>query len=151
MPLGWRRRVLAAVATAAAALVLALVIGGRGCAPVDATPDGAARAFVSAARSGDKKAVWVLLGPDTKKRLEAAAVAATDNVGGKRRFGPLDVLDVGAGDTAWSPSGYRVLDHHGDAARVEVQGERGQKSVLSLVRVDGRWRVELGAAGTPPR
>lgn len=134
---------LAAVATAAVALALALVATGRGCAPVDATPEGAARAFVSASRSGDRQAVWALLGPESRRALDDAAKGATDNVGGTRRFGALDMLEVGASDTTWAPSGYAVVARSGDEARVEVRGPDGQRDELRLVRVDGRWRVEV--------
>jgi hypothetical protein len=134
---------MAAVATATVAIALAAVATGRGCAPVDATPDGAVRAFVSAARGGDRKAAWALLGPATRARLEAAAEGATQKVGGTRRYSALDMLELGASETTYVPSAYRVLTRSGNEARVEVEGAGGRRDHVRAVRVDGRWRVEL--------
>jgi HEAT repeat protein len=144
-----RRRVVAAVVTATVAIALAAVATGRGCAPVDATPDGAVRAFVSAARSGDRKAAWALLGPATRARFEAAAEGATEKVGGVRRFAALDMLDLGASETTYVPSDYQVLSHGGGEASVEVLGPGGRRDVVRTVRVDGRWRIELDFAAPP--
>lgn len=145
MQLTPRTRVVAAIAAVAVAVTLAAVATGRGCAPVDASPESAARAFVTATRGGDRRAVWVLLGPATKTRLEAEARGATERVGGTRRFAAPEMLMISVGPTTWAPSGYRVLDG-GDGettAHVEVRGASGQRDVLELTRVDGRWRVEL--------
>jgi hypothetical protein len=137
-----RTRLAATIATVAIAIALAAVASGRGCTPVDASPEGTARAFVSAARGGDHRAVWALLGPATQARLTVAARGATDRVGGTRRYAPEDMLRVGARG-GWTPSGYRVLEHHDERARVQVDGPDGQADVLDLVRIDGHWRVEL--------
>jgi hypothetical protein len=134
---------MAAAATAAVAMALAAVATGRGCTPLDATPDGAVRAFVSAARSGDRRAVWSLLGPRTRARFEDEAATATRTVGGERRFVALDMLRVGASDTNYVPSGYTVLAHQGDEATVEVSGPGGRKDTVNVVKVGGKWRVEL--------
>jgi hypothetical protein len=143
MQLTQRRRVIAAVVTATVAIVLALVATGRGCSPVDATPDGAVRAFVSAARSGDRKAVWELLGPATRQRLETAAEGATEKVGGTRRYTALDMLDLGASESTYVPTDFRIGTAGGDAARVQVSGPGGRRDTVRAVRVNGRWRVEL--------
>ena len=143
MQLTSRRRVIAAVVTAAVAIALALVASGRGCSAVDASPDGAVRAFVSAARGGDRKAAWALLGPATRARLEAAAEGATEKVGGTRRFVALDMLELGASESTYVPGDYRVLAQRGGEASVEVSGPGGRRDVVRAVLVAGRWRVEL--------
>jgi hypothetical protein len=143
MQLTSRRRVVAAVVTATVAIALALVASGRGCSPVDASPDGAVRAFVSAARGGDRKAAWALVGPATRHRLEAAAEGATEKVGGTRRYAPLDMLDLGASDSTYVPTDFRVLSSERGEARVEVSGPGGRRDVVRTVLVSGRWRVEL--------
>lgn len=146
MQLTPRTRVVATIATVAIALALAAVASGRGCTPVDATPEGTARAFVSAARSGDRRAVWALLGPTTQARLSVAAEGATARVGGTRRYAPEDMLDVRASDGHFAPSGYHTASDTGGVAQVVLQGPSGQSDTLELVRVDGRWRVELPQA-----
>ena len=37
----------------------------------------------------------------------------------------------------------RVVARAGDHAEVEVVGERGEREALSLVRADGKWKIEL--------
>jgi hypothetical protein len=138
-----RRRWLAAVATATVAMALAAVATGRGCTPLDATPEGAVRAFASAARSGDRRAVWSLLGPRTRARFEEEAANATRTVGGERRFVALDMLRVGSGDTDYAPTGYRLVERSGEQATVEVSGPGGRRDSVRVVKVGDRWRVEL--------
>ena len=134
---------MAAVATVTVAATLAVASSGRGCAVGDGTPAGAARAFVTAARAGDKRATWELLGPRTRERVVATAQAATEKVGGARRYGPLDVIDVAARERSYEPTDVVLRTENGDAAVVDVLGPAGRRDVLELVKVDGRWRVEL--------
>jgi hypothetical protein len=134
--LGTKRRLMAAVATVTVAAMLAVASSGRGCAVGDGTPAGAARA-------GDKRATWELLGPRTRARVVATAQAATEKVGGARRYGPLDVLDVTAREQSYEPTDVVTRTENGDAAVVDVLGPAGRRDELELVKVDGRWRVEL--------
>src|SRR5690606_37707236 len=69
-----KRRALAAAVTALLAVALAAAVAGRGCSSEDDTPEGAVRAFVAAARAGDHEALFELLGPATRARLERSAV-----------------------------------------------------------------------------
>jgi hypothetical protein len=143
MQLTPRTRTVAAVVVVAVAVVLGAVASGRGCTPVDATAEGTARAFVSATRGADRRAAWALLGPSTQARLGEVAKKATARAGGARRFAPIDMLDVGAGEGNWAPTGYRVHASDGMHARVEILGPAGARDELELVRVSGKWRVEL--------
>jgi hypothetical protein len=137
------RSVLGAVVTVAAAVALAWAVSGKGCGESDASPEGAARAFVAAARAEDKAALWELLGPATRARVSAAAAAATDKVGGARRFAPLDVLDVAAPESTYVPSDIVVRETHGATAVVDVLGPEGRRDSLRMVAVGGKWRVEI--------
>lgn len=138
----WRLGVALITLTAAVALNWGAV--SRGCAARDAaTPEGAARAFIAASRAADKEVMWALLGPATRARLGEAAVAATERVGGARRYQPLDVLDVAVSDTTYAPTDVLARDVHGDRGFVDVLGPDGHRDVLTVVRVDGDWRVEL--------
>jgi hypothetical protein len=131
--------------TALAAGALAWALGVRGGAP-DETPVGAVRAFVAAARAEDRAAVWELLGPATRKTISDAAAAATDKVGGARRFAPLDVLDVAVPETSYVPVEVVLRDEAGASATVDVLGPSGRHDSLRTVLVDGKWRVELSPA-----
>jgi hypothetical protein len=138
-----RRGVMAALATATVAVVLAVTVSGRGCRPGDASPEGAVRAFVAAARVGDKRGAWDLLGPATRQRLEQAARGATERAGGVRRYQPLDMLGLTASEGGYAQVNVSVRERHGDRAVVDVVGPGGQRDSLQVVRVKGRWRVEL--------
>jgi hypothetical protein len=141
--LSTRRRLLGVAASVAVAVALAAGMSGRGCDAGDASPEGTVRAFVAAARSADRRQVWELLGPATRARVEAAAQAATEKVGGARRFGPLDVLDVSTPESTFAPSGVVLRDRRGDAAVVDVLGPDDRHDAVNLVKVGGRWKVEL--------
>ena len=143
MVLGTKRRLIAAAATVGAAVALALAVSGRGCAVGDGTAVGAARAFVAAARAGDRRAAWELLGPRTRARVEAVAQAATEKVGGTRRYGPLDVLDLSTPERTYEPTDVVIRTELGATAVVDVLGPAGRHDALNLVRQDGHWRVEL--------
>jgi hypothetical protein len=145
------RRTASAIATAVALVALAWAVGVRGCGDVDATPEGAVRAFVTAARAEDKAALWELLGPESRKAVAAQAAAATDKIGGAQRLAPLDVLDVAAPARSYAPSDIVLRDSDGLNATVDVLGPEGRHDSVRAVKVGGRWRVELWSRGRPSR
>lgn len=137
-----RRHAIAAAASALLAVALAVAIAGRGCGAEDETPEGAVRAFVSAARAGDRDAVYDLLGPRTRERLDADARRASDYVGGARRFAPRELLGVGGGADRPAPRDYVLVSREGDTAIVDIVDADGVRSPITVVSVGGRWRVE---------
>ena len=141
--LGVRRNVIAAFVTASAAVALAVTISGRGCGSGDGSPEGAARAFITAARAADKKAVWELLGPQTRARLESAARDATDRAGGVERYQPLDMLGLRPIEGGFVPVHVTVSARSERTAQVEIVAPDLRQDTLSMVKVGTRWRVEL--------
>lgn len=139
-----RRGALAAGASALAAIALAATMLGRGCGVTKPGPDAAVRAMIQAARAGDRKAVWRLLSPDTQRALEDRAQKATDLVGASTRYSALDLISVGASDDVPPPTDIKVVSEGDDHAVVELGGPTG-RAQLELVRVDGRWRIDLPA------
>ncbi len=137
---GSRRRALAAATTALAAVALAAAVAGRGCGPQDDTPDGAVRAFDAAARAGDKRAVYELLGPETQSTLAERADRASAL--GEDRYAPEDMIGLGETTTAPTPTLEVVREKDGSAV-VAITGDGGQRSTLNLVKIKGHWRVEL--------
>jgi len=135
----WRRWAAIGTAALAAAVVLAWLRGDAG----SGSPEGIARALVVAAREGDRAAVWEHLGPATRAELEKAAWDATQKVGGARRFGPIDVLDVRATATSYVPTEIVLRETKGDQAIVDVLGPDGRRDELHLVRIADVWKVEL--------
>ena len=138
---GFRTR-LGALASAIAALVLAVVASGRGCGQGPA-PEDAARAFVAAARAGDAPGVYALLGPATRARLDADARAAQAKAGGRREFDPRELIDVTEDASAPARLEVKVRERAGDRAIVDVTHPSGAHDALTLVREAGVWRIEL--------
>ena len=100
------------------------------------------RTFDRLAEVGDRAGVYRALGPQTRARLEADARRAGE-LSGRRTVRPEELLAIG-----WSPRRFRsatvrVLGRAGDHAEVEVLGAHGEREVLTVVRVDGAWRIEL--------
>jgi hypothetical protein len=137
--------------------VVALALGLAACAkPKPASgPVDVVKRFLAASQERDASAVYALLGPATRARLQAAAALATEQAGRKPPFAPHEMLSAGfrpsvSGD--WTPRTYRLLEQSADAARVEVVGKKpGQRDVVRLVRVDGHWRIELPVPSLPGR
>jgi len=140
------RRALAAGASLLAAVAFAVAAAGRGCVGAPG-PDAAVRAFVDASRAGDRQAVFDLLGPQTQQRLEERARSATDLVGSSVRYTPLDLISIAASDDEPARIELHTVEERGDHAVVEVVSGAGRDRI-GLVRVDGRWRVELPAYGS---
>ena len=140
-----RRSTVAAVASALAAMAVAAAVAGRSCRVNEPGPEVAVRAMVRAAKTADREAVFELLGPATRARLEIEAKRATDLVGASVRYTAKDLVSIGSSE----PSGLTdvtVIDESGDHAVVEVVSPSG-RSRIDLVRVDNRWRIELPGYG----
>lgn len=122
------------------ALVTALLFAA-GCSAGARSPEGAVRRLADAAAVGDRDAVWALLGPETKARLEADAKRLAP--AGRRTLSPSELLAVG-----WEPARFRLTEirlreKRGDEAEVEVRGPSGELERVRCVRVGDRWTVEL--------
>lgn len=167
------RRSVAVVASALAAMALAAAVAGRGCQVDENTPTGVVQSFADAVRADDRQALYELLGPQTRKALDVAAQRATDLVGGAERFGPLDMIGINQGVEVTAPvqiklerTGELLLEERGDSlatarkdgqnaakatvreqrtsyAVVEVISASGERSELTVVDIDGQWRIEL--------
>ena len=137
-----RRGALAAVASALAAVALAAAVAGRSCRVTQPGPEAAVRDMIQAAKTGDRDAVFELLTPVTRERLDAEARRATDLVGASQRYTAKDLISIGSADGVADPTDITVLEERGDRAVVEVVSPEG-RSRVELVLVDGRWRIEL--------
>lgn len=113
-----------------------------GCSDGAGRPAAAVQALGEATRSGDVDEIWKLLGPQTRRRLEAGAQRAGIQAG-RRRIAARDLLAVG-----WSPprfilSEVREVERNGDAAWVEVIGPQGERERVQVIREKDGWKVEL--------
>lgn len=147
LALGTRRSTIAAIATALAAIALAAAVAGRSCRVTQPGPEVAVRELLQAARNGDRETVFALLAPTTRARLEAESKRATDLVGGAVRYDAKDLISIGASEGIPEPSDITVIQNVGDRAVVEVVSPAG-RARLELVRIEGRWRVDVPAYGT---
>ena len=144
-----RRSTVAAVASALAAMAIAAAVAGRSCRVSQRGPEAAVRDMLQAARTGDLDAAFELLSPRTRARLEAQARRATDLVGAAERFTAKQLVSMGSSDGVAAPTDITVLDELDDRAVVEVVSPAG-RSRIELVRVGGRWLVDLPAYGADP-
>lgn len=141
---GTKRRIITLAASALAAVAFAAAVGGRACTPDDDTPEGAVRALLAAARAGDAETVHELLGPATRERLAEAARRSTELAGGTKRFTPMDLIALGKPSAETTPVSVRARVE-GDNTVVDIEDAAGQRSTVSVVRVDGLWRIEVPA------
>lgn len=150
LALGTRRSTIAAVASALAAMALAAAVAGGSCRVTTAGPEMTVRDLLQAARTGDRDLVFELLAPATRARLEAEAKRATDLVGAATRYTAKDLISIGASDASSTPTHITVIEQRGEHAVVEVVSASGRARV-QLLKIDGRWRVELPEYGSAQR
>jgi hypothetical protein len=122
-------------------VVVAVVLACAACSGAR-SPEGAVRALAEAAESGDRDALYALLGPATRARLGADADRAAQ-AAGRRELGPKDLVAAGWSPPHWRAVDFDVLTRAGDRATVEVRGPGHERETVSCVLVDGQWRVEL--------
>jgi hypothetical protein len=143
-----RRSTVAALVSIVAAMALAVAVAGRSCRVSQPGPEAAVRDMLRAAMTGDRDAVYDLLGPETHRRLEAEAKRASDLVGATLRYTPRDLVSVGSSEGLMLPSDIIVLEETDDRAVVlVVRGEDRER--MELVRYDGRWLVEIQQYSRP--
>jgi hypothetical protein len=104
------------------------------------------RDLLQAAKTNNRDLVFELLTPATRARLDAEAKRATVLVGAATRYTAKDLISIGA--TGEAPTDITVIEQRGDRAVVEIVSPAG-RSRLTLYDIDGRWRVDLAAYGTP--
>lgn len=141
-----RRSTIAAVASALAAMALAAAVAGRSCRVSQPGPEVAVREMLQAAKTGDRDTVFELLTPSTRKQLEVEAKRATDLVGASIRYTAKDLLSIGSSTGVAPPTDITVLEERGDRAVVEIVSPAG-RARMELVKIDGRWRIDLPQYG----
>jgi hypothetical protein len=141
-----RRSTLAAVASALAAMAVAAAVAGRSCQVSQPGPEVAVRDLLQAARAGDRSAVFEMLSPATRMRLEVEARRATDLAGASLRYTAKDLVSIGSSENAATPTDITVIEDRNDRAVVEVVSPAG-RARMQLVKIDGQWKIEIGEYG----
>lgn len=142
LALSTRRPTIAAIASILVAVAVAAAVAGRSCNVAQPGPEAAVRDMLEAARSGDHDTVFALLSPATQQRLEAQARHATDLVGAMRRYTAKDLVSIGSSANVPPPTDITMIESGADRAVVELVSPAG-RSRIHLVRVDGRWRIDI--------
>jgi hypothetical protein len=148
LALGTRRSTVAAVASALAAVAVAAAVVGRSCRVTEPGPEATVRDMMRAAKTGDRDAVFELLTPETRARLDGEAKRATDLVGAVVRYQAKDLISIGASEGVATPTDITVIEERGDRAVVEIVSPAGRARV-DLLKSDGKWRVDLPQYGAP--
>jgi hypothetical protein len=144
-----RRRAAAAAVSVLAAVAIAGAVVGRGCRVAEPGPEAAVRGMLAAANEGDRRAVFALLSPATQAALEERAQRATELVGSNVRYTALDLIAIGSAEDVPAPTEIEVVDVSGGHAVVEVTSSAGNAR-LDVVKVDGRWRIDLPSYAAAP-
>lgn len=133
-------RLLCALITLSAGLATAPL----GCSSTEAgaSPEAAVAQLISAARSGDRAAVYHRLGPRTRGHIEDILAAARKS-GGARLLRPEDLVTVGWVPPAWDATSIHELHRQGDEAEVDVASAAGDHQAITVVREGKHWMVEL--------
>jgi len=147
LALGTRRSTLAAVTSALAAMALAAAVAGRSCRVAPVGPEVTVRDLLQSAKAGDRDAIFELLTPATRARLDAEAKRATDLVGAAVRYNAKDLISIGASDGVAAPTDITVLEQRGDRATVEVVSPSGRARIELVKSSEGRWQVDLPQFG----
>lgn len=144
-----RRSALTAIASALAAVALAAAVAGRSCQMDGSAPEAVVREFIAAANADDRAALYALFGPKTHAHLQEAARRATDLAGGAVRYSALDMISVGVADAGLPKQ--IVLKHRDETeATVEIVDINDKRSEVTLVLIEGAWRIELIEPGLAP-
>jgi hypothetical protein len=93
-------------------------------------------------QEGDLDTVFEMLAPQTRHRLELEAKRATDLVGAAIRYTAKDLVSIGSSTGIAAPTDITVLEERGDRAVVELVSPTG-RARMHLIKVDGRWRIDL--------
>jgi hypothetical protein len=125
-------------------LCAALVCGGTACSGHDggSSPEAAVQSLITAARAGDRLAVYQRFGPRTRARIDDLLSSAR-RTGATRVLRPEDLVTVGWVPPAWEAAGTRLLHRDGDDAEVEVYSGGGDRQSVRVVREAKSWKVEL--------
>jgi hypothetical protein len=141
-----KRTTVAAVTSAVAAAALAVGVAGRSCAVSTPGPEAVVHDLLAAAKAQDRRAVFELLSPNTRQRIEARARHATDLVGSSMRFSAIDLISIGISEAGAAPTDITTVEHLGDRAVIEIVSPAG-RARLSVVAVEGRWLIDLPTYG----
>lgn len=125
-----------------AALICWAALSGA-CSDRRDDPVRAAQAFTAAVQRGDMDALYPLIDRAAAERLAAAAAQASDQVGGRRRIEPAEMLQIVDVDPNFELASAELVDNDGALAHVRLLGSQQESYTLTLVLEEGAWHVRI--------
>ena len=131
-----------------AALIAWAALSGA-CSDRRDDPVRAAQAFVAAVQRGDMDALYPLIDRAAAARLAAAAAQASDQVGGRRRIEPAELLQIVDVDPNFELASAELASAlegpvgDGTVAQVRLLGSQQESHTLTLVFEDDAWHVQI--------
>jgi hypothetical protein len=138
-----RRLETRGVALALVMVCIGSTLGACGSDGPEARAVRTAKAFITAARTDNTKALVTLVESSAVAELEGAAAQASEHVGGRRTIEPHEMLQIVDLDPLFQVERVQVVDLDAQLAVVEVTSTNGEKVSLTLVDEDGRWKVRV--------
>jgi hypothetical protein len=114
-------------------MVSLILIPGCGSEEPAQTPIQSVKAFMSAVENREKKKIWNLLAPETKKKLEKWAEHLKQSKG--LDFSPVDLISPSPRVTrkpGWQPEKYKLLSKTSERAVVELSSQSPANVIMSL-------------------
>jgi len=109
----------------------------------EAEPVAAAKAFAAAMLERDATELLRLVDDASRAELEQSAERATDQIGGRRRVGAYEMLQVVDVDPRFQVVKAEQLARSETEATVRLDGVDGSSYVVPLVLEDAKWHVRL--------
>lgn len=124
-------------------LCAALLQAFAGCGDSEPEPVQAAKSYMAALQAHDVGGLLPLMTVEAVQQLEVAAVAASEQIGGRRNIAPSEMVQVVDFDERFRVFEAELLDMDEESATVRLRGAGDAELVLSLRQQDGRWRVSM--------
>jgi hypothetical protein len=129
--------------------LLGLGVTSSGCGEDEPPPVQAARRFVHAVQGGEVDAVLAMLDAEARAYVEQAADRASDQVGGRRRVAPQEMLQVVDVDPHFQVKSAELVEGDERRALVRLHGADDTTRALDLVNENGTWLVNLPLPRAP--
>lgn len=114
-------------------IVSLILIPGCGSEEPAQTPVQSIKAFMSAVENREKKKIWNLLAPETKKKLKTSAERLKQTKG--LDFSPVDLISPSprvTGKPGWRPEKFKLLSKNSKRAVVELSSQSPANIIMSL-------------------
>ena len=131
------------------ALVVASALALFACGDKEPPPVTVAKRFAAAVQSADVAKLLDLVDPAAAAHLQRAAERASDQVGGRRKVEPHEMLQIDDLDPRLQVAQAELVTGDDETASVRLTGADGSTHELTLVAHEGEWRVRIAVPPAP--